>query len=236
MRFWRWLFSRHGDRPDAAVSQSPAGHAAGGAERLMQMYNAQIDDLRRQLSAARTEKPSKNTGTMYYQDYIGAIPEETLRRIKANSAALSPTVRGMLLAIWAEPSDRTRWMALADYIQEFITLPEAVTVGGQKVATDQQLDYRWWRGKTPLHDDALRGMLMKYGHDGPNWNSYHGPRHRYLYRTMSLADVCAHSKSEIGDIPGIGPKRLKRLREWLGSLGLHLAGDEVVLPKTEQEE
>lgn len=239
MWFFKHLF-RGPDKRRKPVTTTPldatVAYPVGEAERLVGMYSAQIADLQRQLAAAQNPKSAKESKSVNYYDYLGHIPVETLNQIKENAGALSPTVRGMLLAIWAVPQDRARWMAMSDYIQEFITLPDAVTVGGQKVAIDQQLTYEWWRSKTSLHADALRGLLVKYGKEGPNGQYHQNTWYRHRHRTMSLADICVHTEAEIGDIDGIGPQRLAKLRQWLRSLGLRLAGDEVVQPKPKENE
>jgi hypothetical protein len=143
---------------------------------------------------------------------LAGVPPDAVERIAAARDRCPPTLRALLLAVLADPGDRTALKALRDWVEEFADVPDTVWVKTRYHAPaaagfDQPLGWAWWHKASGLHPDVVRAILP-------------GGRGE-----VSLRRVCEMSSFDLLNSPGVGMRRLDQLRNWLAAAGLRLKGD-----------
>jgi hypothetical protein len=156
----------------------------------------------------------------HYTACFSGVPDETVRRIAHARNRVPATLRGLLLAVLAEPEDPGALGALRDWIEELqIPKPGSVSIGGLiTIPTNRKMSFRWWNTR---------------GHGFPRALAYHLPRGGQYDRSrddpdrplFSFDDLTSLTADDILQLPHIGPHRLKQLRAWLAECGLYLRGE-----------
>lgn len=127
-----------------------------------------------------------------------------LDKIAAAKNRLPDTLRKLIVTLLAEPTDLGHLGAIKDYIIDEMRLPPYVVIGGEKVDLTARRGLDWWGRRSGLGGHVAAALT------------------RQDDRKLSVAELCHLTEVELGEVGGIGPKSMTKIKKWLAGLGLSL--------------
>ncbi len=151
-----------------------------------------------------------------YIKAFGDVPNLMLLRLAASLPRVPADLRGMMLAILADPADKAALMALADWLANEVAMPDAVTIHGTRVPLAYDFSRSWWMAphRCGLHTGVTR----------PLYEHFEGQQ--AILVGLSIASVARLSWRELIAIPGIKTANGECVRSWLKEIGLYLRGEQ----------
>lgn len=150
---------------------------------------------------------------------LQGVPRPTVLKIAANARRVPADLRGLLLAVLAEPEDAACLGALRDYIEARQPRPDqppTLNVGGECVGVGEPKSPAWWDSLSPNGRTRLFPFCFI---------AHMARRTRMPDALFSFADVLSLTPEDVMAIPGMGEKRRRLLFTTVHNLGFFFRGE-----------